>query len=82
MSLTPAMPFVQIREWGDDAKLLAGGKIYFWLRKGVVEGRAAHVGKFEGEVEPVLRNALEHLDGFGNDFGPDSVSGQYGDFHK
>nr|WP_315053641.1 VOC family protein [uncultured Brevundimonas sp.] len=22
----------------------SGGKIYFWLRKGVVEGRAAHVG--------------------------------------
>lgn len=22
----------------------SGGKIYFWLRKGVVEGRAAHIG--------------------------------------
>lgn len=32
MSLTPAMPFVQIREWGDDAKLLAGGKIYFYAK--------------------------------------------------
>jgi len=39
----------------------SGGKIYFWLREGVVEGRAAHVGfvaDSRGEVDAAYDAAM------------------------
>jgi len=58
MALTPAMPFVQIREFGDDGKFLPNGKIYFYA-KGTTTPKATYqdIAGTIPNTNPVLLDA-------------------------